>query len=709
MAFNFPGRKFFTSTDAKTRVFVVLAGVVGLGLLVFLGVKYFGGEADTTGPSKVAGTPQGLTSVPGGQLSPEYYRALQQANVQSAQKAQMTGGSAVATMMNVPGQQAGGNCTILCPSDENANVSDDLNALVKAEKLSQKDADYLNDLAKKNVSVDEYAAALAEMVRQGKLTPEQARALLEKYKKQHENALLAQSANAMDQLIKSGQLPLDVANTLLDMQKRKLTPAEYAAELQRLVREGKLSPEAAAALLAQYTQQYQKQKAAEAALALKKMATAGQITPDTAQAVQALMDKNTPVDQFKAALDTLVQQGKLIPAVAARLLDNYRNLREGLGRSGILGKMLSKGGPFAEAANRLLGMQGNNASIDDYTNELKKDVAAGLMTPEEAAQLLREYQAMLASPDAAGVAPTITTSLPTTEDFAALAARVQQPAAVTTSPVTAQASQFAVAQAQAESDAAAAAEQARLQRIEALQTAMSAQAQSLIVAWQPTPMVHKEGSPPEKRTTITEGETGPQGTLPPGVGPEGKKLPSKPIIKAGTIYFAILDTAVDSDYPDTPVAATIVQGPFKGAKLLGKLALAQGMDKVSLNFTLMDMEGWADTKSITAFAIDPDTARTVMASEVDHHYLTKYGALMATSFLTGYSSAITNAGTSTTGIFGTSSTHNDLSPGNKIAVGLGQVGTNLTNVVQNFTTMPTTVRVTAGVGLGILFTNAVTE
>jgi intracellular multiplication protein IcmE len=41
-----------------------------------------------------------------------------------------------------------------------------------------------------------------------------------------------------------------------------------------------------------------------------------------------------------------------------------------------------------------------------------------------------------------------------------------------------------------------------------------------------------------------------------------------PLIKAGTIIFGVLDTAVNSDYPDTPVLVTIVDGPYKGAKLL---------------------------------------------------------------------------------------------------------------------------------------------
>jgi len=182
-----------------------------------------------------------------------------------------------------------------------------------------------------------------------------------------------------------------------------------------------------------------------------------------------------------------------------------------------------------------------------------------------------------------------------------------------------------------------------------------------------------------------------------------------PLIKAGTIYFGVLETAVDSDYPDTPVMVTIVEGPFKGARMLGKLALAQGQNKLSLNFVLMDKEDWLKSKTISAYAIDPDTARTVMASSVDNHYLKRYGSLFAASFLTGYANAIETSGSSgTTGIFGTTSTHPNLSPVNRFAVALGQVGTAFSNVVQGYVNTPATVKIDSGVAVGILFVSDVT-
>ncbi len=176
----------------------------------------------------------------------------------------------------------------------------------------------------------------------------------------------------------------------------------------------------------------------------------------------------------------------------------------------------------------------------------------------------------------------------------------------------------------------------------------------------------------------------------------------------------MLDTAVNSDYPDTPVMATIVDGQFKSAKLLGKLMTAKNvagqLDKVSLNFTLMNLDDWPASRTVTAYAIDPDTARLVMASQVDYHYAKRFGAIMATSFLQGYASAITTSGgTTTTGIFGTSTQSAALSPQQKIAVGLGQMGQTLGSTTQNYVNIPPTVKVDSGVGLGILFMADVTS
>ncbi len=324
MAIKFPD--FLKASDAKTRIFLVLTGIVAIGLIIFAAVRFFGGREGATGPSKVAGAPIG-PSVPGGTLSPAYERAVIQANAQAAEKAKMTGGTSVPTLIN-PGQQ--NNCTVLCPGEEAANVADNINESLRAGKLLQDEADKLLALAKNNAVPGDFAAALDELVRQGKLTPEQARQLLDKYRLQHQNALLAESAKAMDPLIKSGELPLSVANDLLALQKKNVSLCEYAAELDRIVREGKITPGLSSRLLAQYAQQHAREAVNEGQAQLRRMAATGQIPADVADDLIGYQKRNAPASEYNAELDRLVAAGKLIPALVVRLRDQYKQQKTGL-------------------------------------------------------------------------------------------------------------------------------------------------------------------------------------------------------------------------------------------------------------------------------------------------------------------------------------------------------------------------------------------
>ena len=44
--------------------------------------------------------------------------------------------------------------------------------------------------------------------------------------------------------------------------------------------------------------------------------------------------------------------------------------------------------------------------------------------------------------------------------------------------------------------------------------------------------------------------------------------------------------------------------------------------------------------AIQAVAIDPQTARTALAGQINNHYLLKYGTLFASSFLQGVGSSL---------------------------------------------------------------------
>ncbi len=762
--FDFSKINFFSRLNARSRIFVLVGAVVGAVLLVYMGTRFLSGGTGTTGPSRVAATPQGLQSVPGGQLTPAYQRAVMQANTQAAEQARLTGSSAVPTMINLgeqPQQTAG---CVIC-AEQTPNVKNLLDDWVRRGELSPDVATQLQQLADKNGSVNDFAAALNDLVRQGKLTPEQARALLEQYRKQHANNLLQDSAKLMDSLIKNGQLPLDVANQLLDVQKMGVSPADYAARLQELAREGKISPEVAQQLLAQYTQQRAKEIIMRSIASLEQMVRNGEITSQVESELEPLENAMVSVDTYAAKLTGYVNSGKMTPAVANKILTEFKQQKADIGPTQSVAELLKKAedAAYAEIADlvktgkmpqdvgaqlvgliqrdvsldqfkatldtlvqqkkitpeiaklkladyqqvkglrdlqkKLAELQGNNASVGTYADALRGAVQSGVLTPDDATQLMQEYTA------GSSKAPLLAPTTAGTADFAQLQQQLKQ----TTAAQPVASGQFEAAQEQAETESA----QDRQNRIEALMAAMQGQAGQLVASWQPAVMAHKEGQEESTKSKSTTTTTTAAGTKTTTKTETATGASGPPIIKSGSILFAVLDTAANSDYPDSPILATIVDGKFKGAKLLGKLVTTKGvsgqMDRISLNFTLMNMDQWDTSKTVTAFAIDPDTARSVMASDVDYHYMQRFGAIMATSFLQGYANAITTSSSNTTtGIFGTSTTHPELSPSQKLGVALGQIGTTLGNVTQNYVNIPPTVKVDSGVGLGILFMADVT-
>lgn len=184
-------------------------------------------------------------------------------------------------------------------------------------------------------------------------------------------------------------------------------------------------------------------------------------------------------------------------------------------------------------------------------------------------------------------------------------------------------------------------------------------------------------------------------------------------IKTGDIVFAVMDTAVNSDEPG-PILATIVSGKLKGTKLIGSFNLPSNANSMVISFNTMSIPSAPQTISISAYAIDPNTARTALSSRTDHHYLTRYGSLFASSFLEGFGNAFQSADTTVT-IGGTGS-GNDITVQNGIGrsalenavIGLATVGKSWGQVAQQNFNTPVTVEVYAGTGIGVLFTQDVT-
>lgn len=267
-------------------------------------------------------------------------------------------------------------------------------------------------------------------------------------------------------------------------------------------------------------------------------------------------------------------------------------------------------------------------------------------------------------------------------------------------------------------DAAKALEEKRLsdtlqKDTQALATAMETQARAALGTWVEVPA--QSFTRGEWATKQDKDKNGSDGSGSGGSSGRNSSSSSQdPILKAGEVLYAVLETAVNTDEAG-PIMARVVQGPMKGTKLIGTISFVQSPsggkpERVTLNFNMMNMPSDPTSFTVKAVAIDPDTARTALASDVDHHYLLRYGSMFASSFMQGYAQAITQQGTvQTTASDGgsTTTTAPNLSGSQQIYAALGQVGKSWSSAVSDYFNTPPTVTVDAGTSIGILFLNDV--
>lgn len=247
--------------------------------------------------------------------------------------------------------------------------------------------------------------------------------------------------------------------------------------------------------------------------------------------------------------------------------------------------------------------------------------------------------------------------------------------------------------------------QSMLRRIE---SAMESRANNLVARWRNVPQHQMvEGEPPKQQAGQGVGQgvgQGPGGGQ-RGAGQEEITGPTR-TIKAGSVMFAILNTPINSDQKNARILATVVQGPLRGSKLMGTFTRQD--DRVILKFDRLSVPYAEKSQTIDAYAIDADTARTALASRVNHHYMLRYGSLFAASFMEGLGKTIRQSGSQTTvSQAGITQTFPDLGAGEKALGALGTVGQRYAqNMKKNFT-VPPTVYVDAGTGIGVLIMNDV--
>lgn len=183
--------------------------------------------------------------------------------------------------------------------------------------------------------------------------------------------------------------------------------------------------------------------------------------------------------------------------------------------------------------------------------------------------------------------------------------------------------------------------------------------------------------------------------------------PGKIIVPAGKIEYAQMVLEANSDIPG-PVVALIASGQFNGGKLIGKFSSQE--EYLVITFTqLVTKKG--TSIPINAYAIDPGTSLTGMATDVDHRYFTRIILPAAAKFVEGLGDAYAQTTTSVTQNATTTTTASeDLNTkqefGKAVSEAAKSVGDILDEDGQN--TKPLVI-VAAGTPMGILFMDQITD
>lgn len=170
-------------------------------------------------------------------------------------------------------------------------------------------------------------------------------------------------------------------------------------------------------------------------------------------------------------------------------------------------------------------------------------------------------------------------------------------------------------------------------------------------------------------------------------------------LRPGAMLFAENDLRLDSDSPG-PVRVTILTAPLSGAIALG--SMQKNGDYLRLKFSTITTRAGI-TYPVSGYGVDPSIPAADVRTAVDRHILSRWGGLIAGSFLQGYAQAISQAGATTNATFGTTTTVMPiLTPTQELEVAMGPVGQQVANIAQKNFSRPDTVTLDPGVPLAIL-------
>jgi len=170
-------------------------------------------------------------------------------------------------------------------------------------------------------------------------------------------------------------------------------------------------------------------------------------------------------------------------------------------------------------------------------------------------------------------------------------------------------------------------------------------------------------------------------------------------LSAGDILYAKNELKLNSDSP-SPAQATVVNGKYKGAKLLGGFKRQGGYLRIQFNRLILPS---GEEHQIEGFAINPEVPSAAVRSDVDNHMLQRWGGLMAASFLSGFGEAISQSDSTISVSDGqTTKAYPEMDTRKQLWSAGGKVGEKLAQKFDSRFNMPPTVTLAPGENIGVL-------
>jgi len=168
----------------------------------------------------------------------------------------------------------------------------------------------------------------------------------------------------------------------------------------------------------------------------------------------------------------------------------------------------------------------------------------------------------------------------------------------------------------------------------------------------------------------------------------------------------VVATETGPDGNGGQVIVEMTSGPLNHARLLGT-AQRRG-DLMGVSLTQLSWQG--KTLPVDAVLVSPETRETAVASSVDHHYGARllYPSLAAIASGVGQAVALSGSVQSNS-LYGNTSVYRNLNPEQIAALGVGAVGNNLQGVLNEMAPKGPTVKLDAGVPVGVMFLKDVVD